>query len=112
VVGRRSDPVTGKIYHLKFNPPPQDPTILDRLVQRKDDNEETVVKRLEQFHAHINAVRGQFANKLFEVDGSRPKLEVFEQIVRQLETPHEPLKLIIAGMIFYAFFQVHEESIL
>jgi len=23
-VGRRSDPVTGKIYHLKYNPPPND----------------------------------------------------------------------------------------
>jgi hypothetical protein len=25
--GRRSDPITGKIYHLKFNPPPEDPEI-------------------------------------------------------------------------------------
>jgi adenylate kinase len=84
VVGRRSDPVTGKIYHLKFNPPPQDPDVLGRLVQRKDDNEETVVKRLEQFHAHIQAVQGMFADRMVEVDGSVNKMQVFESIVQRL----------------------------
>jgi adenylate kinase len=33
VVGRRSDPVTGEIYHLKYNPPPDDPQVQGRLVQ-------------------------------------------------------------------------------
>src|SRR5437868_9908577 len=37
-VGRRSDPETGTIYHLKYNPPPAD--IVSRLVHRKDDTEE------------------------------------------------------------------------
>ena len=40
VVGRRMDPETGKIYHVKYFPPPED--IVDRLVQRSDDNEEAV----------------------------------------------------------------------
>lgn len=30
-IGRRNDPVTGTIYHLKYNPPPAD--IVERLVQ-------------------------------------------------------------------------------
>src|SRR5512143_4046838 len=34
-VGRRTDPETGTIYHLKYNPPPAD--IVARLVHRKDD---------------------------------------------------------------------------
>ncbi len=40
VVGRRSDPETGEIYHLTFKPPP--PEIVERLTQRSDDTEEKV----------------------------------------------------------------------
>jgi adenylate kinase len=40
VVGRRLDPQTGAIYHLKYNPPPAD--AVGRLVQRSDDTEEKV----------------------------------------------------------------------
>jgi hypothetical protein len=40
VVGRRLDPDTGAIYHLKYNPPP--PAAVPRLVQRSDDTEEKV----------------------------------------------------------------------
>lgn len=40
IVGRRSDPDTGAIYHLAFRPPPGD--IVHRLVQRSDDTEEMV----------------------------------------------------------------------
>lgn len=43
VVGRRMDPETGKIYHMKYFPPPAD--IVDRLTQRSDDNEEAVSER-------------------------------------------------------------------
>ena len=39
IVGRRMDPETGEIYHVSFKPPP--PEIAHRLIQRKDDNEET-----------------------------------------------------------------------
>ena len=48
IVGRRSDPETGAIYHLKFNPPPTE--ISDRLIHRKDDTEEAVRSRLEAYH--------------------------------------------------------------
>lgn len=41
VVGRRLDPVTGKIYHLKYSPP-ETKEIADRLTQRFDDTEEKV----------------------------------------------------------------------
>lgn len=39
VVGRRLDPVTGKIYHLKYSPP-ENEEIAARLTQRFDDTEE------------------------------------------------------------------------
>lgn len=40
VVGRRLDPVTGDIYHLKYKPPPKE--IEARLTVRSDDTEEKV----------------------------------------------------------------------
>jgi hypothetical protein len=40
-VGRRLDPVTGKIYHQKFFPPETE-EIKARLVTRPDDTEEKV----------------------------------------------------------------------
>ena len=55
VVGRRTDPETGKIYHMTFSPP-EDEEVLARLEQRSDDTEEKVKVRLEQFHANVDAV--------------------------------------------------------
>ncbi|MFT5585825.1 MAG: adenylate kinase [Cognaticolwellia sp.] len=52
IVHRRSDPETGEIYHLKFNPPPAE--IAERLVHRKDDTEVACRTRL-------NAYRDQTA---------------------------------------------------
>jgi adenylate kinase len=48
-VGRRSDPETGAIYHLKYNPPP--PNITPRLVHRKDDTIEAVQTRIQKYHS-------------------------------------------------------------
>ena len=69
VVGRRTDPVTGKIYHMTFSPPESD-EIASRLVQRSDDTEEKIKVRLEQFHANVDAVKGFYTNVMIEVDGS------------------------------------------
>ena len=47
--GRRSHPASGRIYHVKFNPPKaegKDDITGEDLVQRDDDKEETVRKRL------------------------------------------------------------------
>jgi adenylate kinase len=48
-VGRRSDPETGTIYHLKYNPPPAD--VAGRLVHRKDDTKEAVQTRIAKYHS-------------------------------------------------------------
>jgi len=47
--GRRIDPVSGKIYHIKFKPPPR--RIASRLIQRPDDNEDALKTRLTKYHA-------------------------------------------------------------
>jgi len=69
VIGRRSDPETGKIYHMKFSPP-ENEVISQRLVQRSDDTEEKVKVRLEQFHTNIDAVKGSYEDILCEIDGT------------------------------------------
>ncbi|WP_431131695.1 adenylate kinase [Variovorax paradoxus] len=50
--GRRSHPASGRTYHLKFNPPKvegKDDVTGEDLIQRKDDEEETVRKRLDVY---------------------------------------------------------------
>ena len=52
--GRRSHPASGRIYHVKFNPPKVegiDDVTGEPLIQRDDDKEETVKKRLEVYSA-------------------------------------------------------------
>jgi adenylate kinase len=52
--GRRSHPASGRTYHVKFNPPRQegvDDVTGEPLIQREDDKEETVKKRLEVYSA-------------------------------------------------------------
>lgn len=69
ITGRRSDPETGEIYHLKFNPPPAD--VAGRLVQRKDDTEEACVARLEKYHSETAPIVPFYEQKgiLARVDG-------------------------------------------
>jgi adenylate kinase len=52
--GRRSHPASGRTYHVKFNPPKVegvDDVSGEPLVQRDDDKEETVKKRLDVYSA-------------------------------------------------------------
>jgi adenylate kinase len=52
--GRRSHPASGRTYHVKFNPPKvagMDDLTGEPLVQRADDQEETVKKRLDVYSA-------------------------------------------------------------
>ena len=82
VIGRRLDPVTGKIYHMKFSPPP--PELLPRLTVRSDDTEEKARNRL-RVHAHnVDAVRGMYEGSRLEVDGNRDKQAVFTQLVEAI----------------------------
>jgi len=83
VAGRRSDPVTGHIYHLKSHPAPND-EIAKRLVQRSDDTEEKIQVRVETYHKHIDAIIGHYQNILVKVNGNLDKNVVFQQIVNAL----------------------------
>lgn len=57
--GRRVDPVSGRTYHIKYNPPKvegKDDITGDPLIQRDDDKEEVVLKRLSVYHSQTEAL--------------------------------------------------------
>ncbi len=87
VVGRRTDPETGKIYHMKFSPPPaDDEELLNRLEHRSDDTEEKVVVRLEQFHSNVAAVKGSYEDIMIAIDGNRSPADVSAEITESIKS--------------------------
>lgn len=79
VIGRRSDPQTGKIYHIKFSPP-SDTEVLNRLTQRSDDTEEKARVRLENYYKHARSIADHYESTLRKIDGNRDKADVFSEI--------------------------------
>jgi adenylate kinase len=90
LTGRRSCPSCGAMYHVVFRPPARE-GICDEcgneLVQRSDDNEETVMERLEVYEKNTMPLLQHYedAHKLVSVDGTRPIDEVFRGIIDRLE---------------------------
>lgn len=63
--GRRSHPASGRTYHLKFNPPKtagKDDLTGEDLIQREDDKEETVRKRLEVYSQQTRPLVDYYSN--------------------------------------------------
>ena len=85
-VGRRSDPETGTIYHLKYNPPP--PAIAHRLMHRKDDTIEAVTTRVQKYHAETAPIIPFYLSKgiLKRVDGVGDPNLVTERITAALNS--------------------------
>ena len=84
VVGRRLDPDTGRIYHLTFDPPPAE--LAPRLTHRSDDTAEKATVRLAQFHEHLGAILAAYQTVTVEIDGTKPKKEVFSKIQEVLSS--------------------------
>nr|BAB10023.1 adenylate kinase-like [Arabidopsis thaliana] len=68
-VGRRLDPVTGKIYHIK-NYPPESDEIKARLVTRPDDTEEKVKARLQIYKQNSEAIISAYSDVMVKVLGN------------------------------------------
>ncbi len=61
--GRRSHPGSGRVYHIKFNPPKVDnldDLTGEPLIQRDDDKAETVMKRLAVYHNQTEVLLGYY----------------------------------------------------
>ncbi len=63
--GRRSHTASGRIYHVKYNPPKlegKDDVTGEALVQRDDDKEDTVRKRLEVYSAQTRPLVAYYSD--------------------------------------------------
>lgn len=98
---RRTCPVCGTIYNLKFDPPKGDPARCARngcagvLVQRPDDNEETIRQRLVVYHQMTEPIEAFYQERglLKPVPGDIAPDDVsakIEEILCALEMVQEP----------------------
>jgi len=83
--GRRFHLASGRSYHIKFNPPKvdgKDDVTGERLVQRDDDNEETVQSRLITYHEQTKPLVKYYEEKgiLVSIDGIGTPDEIFSRI--------------------------------
>ena len=74
--GRRVHPASGRSYHLKFNPPKvadHDDLTGEPLIQRDDDREETVRKRLEVYQAQTRPLVDYYSTWAAQGGASAPQ---------------------------------------
>lgn len=95
--GRRVHPESGRTYHVQFNPPKipdQDDVTGEPLIQRDDDREETVRKRLEVYHEQTEPLIEYYrkwsvtddseAPAYIEIDGMRSVDTVKAEVIAAL----------------------------
>jgi adenylate kinase len=83
--GRRTDPQTNVVYHLRHNPPPAE--VAERLVQREDDREETVRRRLAVYREMTAPLVDHYEQAgvpIHRVDGNRSIDEVQAELLQRV----------------------------
>lgn len=94
--GRRVHVASGRTYHLVYNPPKvagKDDETGEDLIQRDDDQAETVQKRLNVYHEQTEVLVDYYGKQSVEtglpgyikVDGTQDVNEVKEQVLAQLQ---------------------------
>jgi adenylate kinase len=90
ISGRRINPQSGRIYHVDFDPPPQEGADADgtELVQREDDRVETVRRRLEVYHDQTEPLIAYYDERglLCRFDGTLAPDEVYAHVRAALAT--------------------------
>jgi adenylate kinase len=74
--GRRVHPPSGRTYHIEYNPPKvpdRDDVTGEPLVQRADDNEETVRKRITTYHSETKPLIAYYMKWAGTGDARAPK---------------------------------------
>jgi adenylate kinase len=82
--GRRTSDATGRVYHVEHDPPPEDPEEdPGPFVQRKDDTEEAIRRRLDIYHEQTEPLKDYYAKRglLNTVDARQGIPEVTEEIM-------------------------------
>ena len=81
--GRRVHPNSGRVYHIQHNPPKvdgKDDVTGEDLVQRDDDKEETIKKRLDIYHAQTAQLVGFYQTLAASGNASAPKYAKVEGV--------------------------------
>jgi len=76
ISGRRVHPSSGRTYHIVYNPPEvegKDDVTGEELIQRDDDKEETVRKRLEVYHEQTEPLINYYSKWADSGDPAAPK---------------------------------------
>ena len=81
--GRRQSQATGKIYHVDHDPPPEDGDDPGPFIQRDDDAEEAIRRRLEIYHEQTEPLKDYYAERdlLVKVDAEQEIPKVTEDIL-------------------------------
>jgi adenylate kinase len=85
--GRRQSEETGEIYHVEHDPPPEDDEEdPGPFVQRDDDTEESIRRRLEIYHEQTEPLKDYYAEKniLASIDATQDIPEVTEDVMAAL----------------------------
>ena len=81
--GRRVHVASGRTYHVKFNPPKvagRDDKTGEELIQRDDDKEETVIKRLSVYHDQTEVLLGYYGEWAKSGRAGAPKYRKIEGV--------------------------------
>jgi adenylate kinase len=85
--GRRQSQATGKIYHVDYDPPPENGDDPGPFIQRDDDAEESIRRRLEIYHDQTEPLKDYYAERdlLITVDAEQEIPRVTEDILAAVE---------------------------
>jgi len=81
--GRRVHVASGRTYHVRFNPPKnegKDDLTGDPLIQREDDQEDVVRKRLEVYHAQTSVLVNYYSQWARSGDAQAPRYRKVEGV--------------------------------
>ncbi|MCV6639172.1 adenylate kinase [Candidatus Albibeggiatoa sp. nov. NOAA] len=81
--GRRVHLASGRTYHVLYNPPKvegKDDETGEELIQREDDHEDTVRKRLAVYHEQTEALVGYYSGLADSGDANAPKYAKVEGV--------------------------------
>ena len=88
--GRRMHMKSGRVYHIEFNPPKNeglDDVTNDKLIIRKDDQPDTVKKRLSIYHKTTKPLIEYYDSKniVFSIKGNKKIEDIHNEIITKIQ---------------------------
>jgi adenylate kinase len=92
ITGRLVHPQSGRVYHQRFNPPkkPQiDDVTGQKLVQREDDQPQTVKRRIATYHQNTQPIINYYQEQntiISQIDGTGPVNQVTDRLMQVIHS--------------------------